>query len=536
MAEQNQPSDRQAAAPARRLSFAERLKPQALSAEDFPDLPPPPPADEEETADVTNGSMDMQEKDELREPVISSQTSEQPAAEVVSLQAVPSLSSPDITTGKEPVESEAPQGILPTEAGITDDFADPDFLDDLEEVTDNSIPPLRGKIPPAASEFPADPFALTPSLPVKSPEAEIFPGPAPREIGPVGDFESDRDIKHSFVTRLINPNLNGISCGDDLFIPARPKKTLEEELAELGFPPRPHLWPRMMAWPPRRDMEILQKNGLTKDVLEEYLRAQEVRQGKMLARSKVIEDWLDQYQPDPGLGYRRAEKKSRVETYRGIQWATLLDEEASKDGVAANVMSWGRIRVRTKDGGQARAFPDFVCVDNITQQAVVLAIFEARARGWNTLRISGSAEFGKQAMQICKQYNIAAEVTMPYGFRLRKTFHVAPSLPGPVQVDSENSQFDLDGGKTNGDSKALPSPASRKVGIPASGVDGMPRSPFPSGTANMGRDIDDASVTSSREQPISKRLAFGAELGGDPAQDENKAEQKIEAETPVIEQ
>lgn len=414
-------------------------------------------------------------------------------------------------------------------------FDDPDFPDDPETA---EIPPPPGLIPPSASSVPTDPFALTSMPPGPGLQAEIFPGPAPRDPGPVVDFESEAEIKHSLVTRMINPHLNGISCGDDLFIPERPKKTLEEELADLGFPPRPHLWPHMMAWPPRRDMEILHRSGLTRETLDEYLRAQAVRQDKMLARSKVIEDWLDEYQPDPGFGYRRAEKRTRNEVYRGIQWATLLDEDSAKDAVVSNVMSWGRIRVRTRDGGQARAFPDFVSVDKVTEQAITLAIFEARARGWNTLRIQGSAEFGKQAMLICKKYNIAAEVTMPYLLSKRKKFHVAPSLPGAVAVESDPALPDFDRPGATAEAKALPAPESRKIGIPQEGVKGMPRSPFPAKSTDMGRDIDDPLEEAGDAEPISKRLAFGVELGADrmaPANDRKKANPAKEAEIPDLE-
>jgi len=392
---------------------------------------------------------------------------------------------------------------------------DPDFdqVDSEAMSPEDAMAALQAELSPRIPGPQPDPFALRPEKTGPDLAAQVFEISKDGQELPVADYETPQELKEASVTRMMNPLLNSISNGDDLHIPSRPKRTLEEELADLGFPPRPHLWPHMMAWPPRRDMELLHKKGLTRENLDEYLSAQRVRQLRMLERCAVINEWLDQHNPNPGFGYKNLDKKSRSEAYGGIQWACLLDENAAKDAVASSVLSWGRHRVRTRDGGQTRAHKDFVAVNKVTEQSLTLAIFEARARGWNTLRIAGGPEFAKQAMVICRKYNISAEVTSRVG-PFKRVFHVSPNLPGAVEVEPDAGGGMSDKKESNASLQSGSGKSSepKRLAIPDSGVEGMPRSPFAAGSTDMGRDIDDLEDPFEEERPLSARLAFGEPL------------------------
>lgn len=424
------------------------------------------------------------------------------------------------------------------------DVVNPELRDETASLTSLDDPGAAEQAQVAPPEFVAaslpatrSEFALKPSF------ADEIPDPFAEELGllpgnPLTDLESDAEMKHETVMRMIGENMNSISSGDDLHIPVKPKKTIEEELIDLGFPPRPHLWPPMMSWPQLRDMEVLRQKVLTAEILQEYLKAQELRQSKMLDRASTIDDWIRTHNRKQGMFLTPFINTRRSQPYRGVNWACLLDEDMAQNQVLSRVYSWGHMRARTADGGVVRAFQSHIKVDVSSAEAVRIAIMEARARGWKTLRIAGDHEFTRQAIEICRQANIAAEITVratplsPY----RKRYHMTPSLPGPSEQESPEQQkdeFAALGHYGKAAPKMIPRQAtlkelgdeesSTRKAIPDHGIASMPKSPFPSSLAREGGNEEDlleelelvGKPAAAAGDKISDRLAFGAPLDGE---------------------
>lgn len=519
--------------PARRPSFAERLKPQRIDLEDVPE-PPALLVEEEGSPEPEKGSAEMPKQED---PKVEAEI----AVEVAPPPVATASPVAEVQGPAEPVAS----AVQPAHADAAPDMtvAASDGPEELPQAAEGEkTPPVVFKAPPlptTSSEFTlrgqapgSDPFEDAPSF---------LPG------NPIADLESEADMKHETVMRMIDENMNSISSGDDLFIPERPKKTLAEELAELGFPPRPHLWPPMMSWPQLRDMELLRQQGLSKQILEDYLKAQEIRQAKMLDRAATINDWIREHNRKQGHLRTIRINFNKKKPYMGVNWACLLDEDTGRNPDMHRVYSWGHMRARTADGGVVRAFNSNVKVDVVTMESVRLAVLEARARGWKTLRLTGDPEFTKHAIQICRQANIAAEITVratplsPF----RRKFHMTPSLPGASDP----------GGAPEKGGAGLPAlanlrevhetkklPRAPGIAIPDHGLEEMPKSPFASGISreddNESSLLEDMKSVSGAKpkaaEKIADRLAFGAPLEDDPDFTEAEPKKAAKSDAPGI--
>lgn len=517
MADLPEPNTQTSAVPGRRMSFAERLKPQAMTLDDVPE----PPASIE--ADVEEGDL----ADDLEEFGVETGNTES----VTPMQVTPASVTPPAE-----VSPEAPVAHAVQEERTASEPAGPGAEASAAEATEKQSagaePPVfrAPDLPVTVSEFslrqpaPLDVSEVLPNLPA------LLPG------NPAAELQSDAEMKHDTVLRMIDETMNSISCGDDLHIPERPKKTLEEELADLGFPPRPHLWPPMMSWPQLRDLDLLRQKGLTAELLQDYLKAQEIRQAKMLDRAATMDEWIRTHNPKKGFWFKPVIALKKSQPYRGVNWACLLDEDLAQNQLLSRVYSWGHMRARTADGGEVHAFHSHVKVKTTSVDAVRMAVLEARARGWKTLRITGDAEFTKHAIEICRQANIAAEITVratplsPH----RRRYHMTPSLPGATTAPQSGQQGEglslpVDGfmapKQIAGQARLTEVSAEDKkpaMAIPAQGIDAMPRSPFPSGLAREGApeedlfsDLEEAtSKGKASGKGVSDRLVFGAPLGG----------------------
>ncbi len=284
-----------------------------------------------------------------------------------------------------------------------------------------------------------------------------------------------------------------ITCGDEIpeQAPAR-KLTIDEQMQKLGFPPRPRMWPSVMAWPMQPDFNMMARKDASEEELRKYLEGMQLMQKRMLERAQQIDEYIRQYNniedakrskwrqslKYPTLGTIRYFKKydylnnkarinqerTKLDPYYGIRWACLLDEKATRP--AANIVStWSYNYARTNDGGVVVSDQDSIRFREFTQQAVTLAIHEGVARGWETIKIQGNTKFVKLAIQAANQSNVRAEITEYYGPAgiFRRKHVVMPAPPGvsreEPRVETENIGVTPDSPQAR---KLLPEPEKRK--------------------------------------------------------------------------
>jgi hypothetical protein len=136
----------------------------------------------------------------------------------------------------------------------------------------------------------------------------------------------------------------------------------------------------------------------------------------------------------------------------GILFASLLNP--SPDNLnrlqQSPVAAWGHDTVRTLDGGRVQASRDEIRALSVTAQAAQVIVMEAKARGWETLRISGDNEFCAAVKRACKEQGMGAIITRrgPLGLGpFSRPEYIMPRLPqplGPQMPDPEQSRKELD--------------------------------------------------------------------------------------------
>ncbi|MCE6959666.1 hypothetical protein LAZ40_11615 [Cereibacter sphaeroides] len=346
----------------------------------------------------------------------------------------------------------APLPVRPSQAGLDDD---------VDAVLED---------PSVLQAPPADPFGGIPPADPTSGAGFSMPGAQPS-----AEIDLPKERKRAYLERLTDLRANIISSGDDpIEIPAH-EKTLSEQLEELGIPPRPHRWPRFIAWPPRHQLERLQQPDIDKEKVKEWIEHMLQMEKRMQERSDEIHAWLEKFGPQGlqrNIFEKRRLKRMPTDPYHGIHWACLLDEKAANPAAMGRVRTWSHMRARTVDGGLVKAYHDCVNVAVPTPESVHLGMMEARARGWGTLRMSGSPEFAKLAIEAARRENIPAEITIRYGLWWR-TIKVTPLPPGVVpELPKEDQEKSKDGqenskGQTGGAALPRTSPTTPASALPS---------------------------------------------------------------------
>lgn len=239
--------------------------------------------------------------------------------------------------------------------------------------------------------------------------------------------------------------------GDDVEEPtAQTEPSLSERMRAIGFPPRPKLWPAIMAWPMQPDFDLLLRGGATPDKVKEYSEAMTIELERMLLRAQQVDAYIRHNNPvDERHGiFNRVVSRRRLDAamddpHYGIRWACLIDEKATRPS-SAIVREWAQNSARTTDNGLVVAMRNYVAVRDVTQQAVALSVQEGVARGWGSLRMQGDEKFVRFAIEAAKQANIKATIIENCGpFGLFKRKHIVMPTPPGVQnavphVESRN--------------------------------------------------------------------------------------------------
>jgi hypothetical protein len=172
--------------------------------------------------------------------------------------------------------------------------------------------------------------------------------------------------------------------------------------------------------------------------------------------------------PDPS---EITDEELYQDRHYGILFASLLNP--SPDNLnrlqQSPVAAWGHDTVRTLDGGRVQASRDEIRALSVTAQAAQVIVMEAKARGWETLRISGDNEFCAAVKRACKEQGMGAVITRrgPLGLGpFSRPEYVMPRLPqplGPQMPDPEQSRKERDASPDDAEA------ARRLLGQEASG-------------------------------------------------------------------
>lgn len=370
------------------------------------------------------------------------------------------------------------------------------FLEDLEEL-DETAPPARRPVEVASDLEPSESLTVpaapesgaAPSQPgdEDDPDAsETLAAPAgvPKTASGVNLTEQERVA--ALVEKVRGSVGDAGSIQDFLGgLPARPSVASQKEIREFerriidGLElKKPVNWPEFMMFPTYEELRRLKHEGVTPEFIRNWEEEKQIQADAMEARARELNDWIFSFgdgtlnekqrvarmkNREEAMRKRSADKSGKKdkknrpdpqeitdeELYKdrhcGIRFATLLNP--SPDHLnqlrQAPVASWGHDTARTLDGGRVHVSGDEIRALTVSGQAAQLIVMEAKARGWETLRISGDNEFCAAVKRACKEQGMGAIITRrgPLGLGpFSKPEYVMPRLPdslGPQMPDPE---------------------------------------------------------------------------------------------------
>lgn len=332
--------------------------------------------------------------------------------------------------------------------------------DPFEELAEAQAAATPVPVPAAAVPAPAFGIAATGAAAGAPAQANSVPPGISTEAVVVHESDKRRALARVFRGSMAAGGVAGIlTRGDDPVKFDEPKALHgAAALRAMGFPDRPRTWPSFIAWPPQAIVDRFQAPDVTALQRQEMLAALLELEDRFLARSKQINDWFERHNP-----LAQQDKHSKTVTTRsgndphfGIKWATLINPGVQDRAIAATVLTWGHGLALTADGGALRVHDDVMSFAGkpkgygalaCTPQSMMLAIQEARNRGWNKIELSGSYEFGKIAIKAAKEAGIEATITYQgKGLNSWRTYQVKvmpnPPMPAPRQEPGSTPQAD----------------------------------------------------------------------------------------------
>jgi hypothetical protein len=218
---------------------------------------------------------------------------------------------------------------------------------------------------------------------------------------------------------------------------------------------RPKNWPDFMTFPTEGEMRSLLQDGVTPEFIKDFEARKQLQADEMEVRAREINEWIFSF-GDAGLneGARMQRSRNRKLAVRrratgpdgrvqkqnendidpsdltdeelygdrhyGIRFALLLN--SSPDAITklqgAPVAAWGHDQLRTFDGGRLQVKGDEIIVRKTSMEAARLLVMEAKARGWETIRVSGHNDFCAAVKRAAKEEGIGAIIHRrgPLGF------------------------------------------------------------------------------------------------------------------------
>lgn len=335
---------------------------------------------------------------------------------------------------------------------------------------------------PEMTSLRAGPGAPVTSGPIRTRGEPVrAPRGVPEGVAAVCPTEEDRVA--ALTGERVRGSISDAGAIEDMLagLPPRPSVASQREIKDfnrrrLGEVEirRPLNWPAFMVYPTDAELRALRREGVTPGMLRDFEAQKQKQADAMEARAREINAWIFSYGDEALNGRHRIararnrdeairkrslddqgkEEKARrprpdeitdeelyKDSYYGIRFALLLNTDPNHLNRLHNepVAAWGHDLIRTQDGGRIRAGEDEIRVTTVSMQAAKIMVMEARARGWETLRISGDNEFCAAVKQACKEQGIGAIITRrgPLGLGpFSRPEIIMPRLPdplGPVQ-------------------------------------------------------------------------------------------------------
>lgn len=208
---------------------------------------------------------------------------------------------------------------------------------------------------------------------------------------------------------------------------------------------RPKNWPEFMTFPTEGEMRSLLQDGVTPEMIKDFEASKQLQADEMEARAREINEWIFSF-GDMGLNEvalrERSQNRKRAirrratgpdgrvqkqneneidpseltdeelygDRHYGIRFALLLNTTPDAIGKvqSAPVAAWGHDQLRTMDGGRIQVKGDEIIVRRTSMEAARLLVMEAKARGWETIRVSGHNEFCAAVKRAAKEEGIGA--------------------------------------------------------------------------------------------------------------------------------
>lgn len=368
--------------------------------------------------------------------------------------SVPLAEEPAAPVLAEPAPPPAPEvGAVPP-AGPPEATPEPTLIEDPAEPASSAPAPVVPVAPAAPmTPQPGPTSQADPPPPSEGDEAEVSVPALPAGVpaGSTALLLSDEDRAAAIAAIKIQGSVVDGGPAEDLLNGKHPRPSVasQREISQLnrlrlgGIDiARPINWPEFMTYPTDLELRELTRGELTPERVRQFEQAKQVQADLMEARAKEINDWIFTYgtmalneraqmrrarNRDAALrkrsigpgGERIADQEvdrdvTDEELYRdrfyGIRFALLLnpDPDHLNRLKAAPVAAWGHDQLRTMDGGRIQARGDELVVRSVSLQAAQLLVMEARARGWETLRVSGDNEFCAAVKRAAKEAGMGA--------------------------------------------------------------------------------------------------------------------------------
>jgi len=205
----------------------------------------------------------------------------------------------------------------------------------------------------------------------------------------------------------------------------------------------PYPWPDFMPFPTDQELRELLHSDTTPEMIRNFELAKQKEADDMAARAREINEWIfnsGTMRLNEGAQMRRAARRDGFiharnsgrmsderlkseftaddisdadlygDEFYGIRFAMLLNPDPANITRlrTAPVAAWGHDQLITLDGGRIRAREGELVVTSPSAQAAQMIVMEAKARGWETLRVSGNNDFCNAVKRAAKEAGLGA--------------------------------------------------------------------------------------------------------------------------------
>lgn len=183
---------------------------------------------------------------------------------------------------------------------------------------------------------------------------------------------------------------------------------------------KPDGWPAVMSWPPKKLRDRIRDGKVNEDNVhkvkayyDEYARLVGDQSEKILQHMRNNPSLNEDQRRIPFFRAKRRLGYDNTRNQRHIAWAMLLDPNGDYMSVYnQSVMSYGRTSMTLMDGGKVDANEKNVVVHKVSPMAAQLVVEEAMARGWGSIKVSGTSDFVNGVLKHAQARGLAVDATV----------------------------------------------------------------------------------------------------------------------------